>query len=177
MRHRLPKLQDILPAYAIIVAILFGWSLVTFMWKVPSWLLYLNVGEMMTILAYTLATDFLESVFWLGCILLITFVLPAGLLADHFVERGSSMSLIILGSAALFVNRYATVGSGVVRYALLWLLVTLLLAILVVYLEARVQKVGAMISWFADRLTVFLYFLVPAGIISLVIVLVRNIFL
>lgn len=175
MLQRFPKLQEILPVYAVIATIVFGWSLVTFFWKLPSWLFFLNIGEILTILAYTFSTDLLESLAWLGILLFLAFVLPDVLLRNKFAERGSSLSLVTLGSLAIFVNRYEEVGSQLANYLILWMGVTLLLAIFLAYLGSRVRVIGSGILWFTDRLIVFLFLLIPIGVLSLIVILIRNI--
>ncbi len=176
MLRRLPKLQDSLPAYAVIVAVVFGWSILTFFWKLPSWLLFLHIRELLTVLAYTLAADLLESLLWMGGLLLVAFLLPARILTDRFLERGSSVSLVLMVSVVLFVKKYGALGPRFLLYSILWLVVTLILAALLAYLSSRVRWVGSAISWFSDRLIVFLFLLIPAGTLSLLVVIVRNLF-
>jgi hypothetical protein len=174
MLRRLPKLQDILPVFAVISTIFFGWSIFVFLQKLPSWLYYLNVGEILTILAYTFTNDLLESLLWLGVLLLLTALLPASLIRDRFAERGSSVGLICLGSLVFFIKLHAERGASLMRYGVLWLVVTLLLAGLLVYLSSRYRMLSDAILSFTDRLTVFLFLFVPLGILSSLVVLLRN---
>ena len=68
MLRRFPKTQDILPVYAVIAAVVFSWSIITFFWKLQSWLIFLRSDEILSILAYTLSVDMLESLAWLRLI-------------------------------------------------------------------------------------------------------------
>jgi hypothetical protein len=68
MLRRFPKMQDILPVFAVIATVVFSWSIITFFWKLPSWLFFLRADEILSILAYTLSVDMLESLAWLRLI-------------------------------------------------------------------------------------------------------------
>ena len=61
MSRRLPKLQDIWQVYAVIAVMFAGWTITAFLWKLSAWLLLLNLGEMLTLFAYAMAANFLES--------------------------------------------------------------------------------------------------------------------
>jgi hypothetical protein len=167
-------MREILPVYAVIATVIFVWSLVTFFWKLPSWLFFLTVGEILTILAYTLAFDLLESLVWLGAFLLLAFLLPPVVLRNRFAERGSIVGLVLLGSIALFIMRYSSLGPAVMRQTSLWVVVTLLLGTTLIYLSTRIQAVSDVVLAFTDRLIVFLFLFVPLGVVSSLVVLLRN---
>jgi hypothetical protein len=52
----------------------------------------------------------------------------------------------------------------------------LALAVLTAFLAGRVRFLANAAAWFADRVTVFLFLFIPASLISIVVVLVRNLF-
>jgi hypothetical protein len=175
MLSRLPAKQDVLLAYALIATIIFGWSFVAFLWKMPAWLLFLQPDEILTILAYTFSVNLLESLGFLCFLLLLSLLLPAGLLRDRFAVRGGFISLSVLGSIAIYLNRYVANGQGFVRTLPLWMLATILIAILLCIVSTRFSIVGSVVLWFADRLTVFLYIFVPLAALSLALVILRGI--
>jgi len=173
---RFPAKQDVIPVYAVIASIAFGWSFVLFLWKLPSWLLFLQLDEILTILAYVFSVNLLESLGFLAFLLLLSFFLPAGLLKDKFVVRGGFISLSVLGSIAIYINRYMENGQGFIKYFPVWMIATVFIAILLCVISTRFSFFSSVILWLADRLTVFLYILVPLSSISLGLVILRGMF-
>lgn len=169
-------MRDILPVYAVIATVVFGWSILAFIWKLPSWILFLNLGEILSILAYTLSVDLLESLFWLAVFLVLGMVLPAAVLKDHFTARSTIISLLVLSSLGLFVNRYGEWGQKLLNYSALWILVTISTAVLAAYLSSKFSLIARAAIWIADRVTVFLFLYVPLAIFSVIAVLIRNMF-
>ena len=58
---RIPSWGKIVPVFAVIVLIVYAWTIIWFFWKLPSWLFFLNAGEILTAFAYSLATNLAES--------------------------------------------------------------------------------------------------------------------
>ncbi len=174
LKRRLPAFEQLVVVYAVIAVMIYGWTIIAFIWKLPSWLNYLTVGEMLAILSYSLFTDLLESLFILGLLTLAAMILPQVLLLDHFAIRGSIITLSLLGSGMCFFARYVNEGTSVLTLWPPWLVVTLLALSLFLALAGKVQGVGRAIFWLADQLTVFLYILLPLSLLSAVVVLFRN---
>src|SRR5512140_447536 len=94
---KIPTWQQIVPVYAVIVLVIYTWTILWFFWKLPSWTFFLNVGEMLTMLAYSLATNFAESLLVLCGPLVLGLVLPRKWFSEVFVARGAALSLAGLG--------------------------------------------------------------------------------
>ncbi len=173
--HRFPKFSKILPVFAVIAFFAYGRTLYTFAFKLPSWLLFQTLGDVLSNLAYGLAYNLFESLAILSVLLAIAFLLPARFFKDIFVECGTWTAVFVLGSILVYFKYYSSVGPDFLAYIYTWTGATLLLAALVAYLGGRILFLKKIALWFSDRVVVFLFLLVPASLISLVIVIVRNI--
>lgn len=176
MRRRLPALQEILPVYVVITTAVFSWSIVALIWKLPSWMLFLDAGEILSIFSYTFSVNLLESLLWLVVLLVAAILLPPAALRDQFAVRGAIVSLFVLISLALYINRYAEWGQKLLDYSSVWIVGTLLVSILMAFLSSRIATLGSGVLRLADRLTIFLFLYIPLAIISLIVVLIRNMF-
>lgn len=177
MTKRLPALADILPVFAIIAFLFYGWTMMVFLWKASGWLFFLTPGEIAVIFAYQLATNLAESLFFLLILLVLAAVLPARLLKEVFIVRGGAISVTAIGSMMLFLHLTASTRPGPSSSWFGWMLVTLLLAILSAWAATRFQWIGRALAGLGDRLIVFLFLLAPLSLIALVTVLLRLFFL
>ena len=173
--RRFPAFNQILPVFAVIAFFAYGRTLFTFAFKFPAWLLFQPLGEILSNLAYGLAYNLYESLEILLAFLVICFILPARFFKDSFVVRGTWLAVTLLGSVLLYFKFYSSIGPDFLDYIYLWTGVTLPLAVLVAYLGGRISFLQKAALWFSDRVIIFVYLLVPASIISIVVVIVRNI--
>jgi hypothetical protein len=178
MLKRLPKPQAILQVYAVITVMLSGWTINAFLWKLSAWLLILNIKEILTIFSYSMAVNLLESLIVLLLLLLVCALLPASILRDDFVFRGTILALGLIGSLMAFVRFHMQFGiqSGV--KLLIGPLAVSLLATILLCLPPRFRFVRFLHSatlWISDRLIVFLYILGPLYVLLFTYVIFRNI--
>ncbi len=175
IRNRIPPFKQILAVYGIITLIVFDWTIIWFYWKLPSWLFFLNLGDIATVFAYSMATNLLESLLVLCIPVALTIVLPKRWFADLFVSMASALVIAGLGYT-IYVA--LTVG-GLQGYpgALVHSFpVVAILIIFFAFLAGRIPILRKAFEILADRATIFSYIFFPIGIISLVIVIIRNIF-
>jgi hypothetical protein len=174
--RRLPPVSAILPVYAVVAFPIFSWTTVSWFWKLPYWLNFLNGGEIAAIFAYSMATALFESLIVIGFLLLLCLILPSNAFRDLFVIRGSwlalGLTLSFLGHAAW----RGFLGFSYIESSLLpWTLISVVVMLLITFAAARVRFMTRTAAWLSDRLTVFLYLIVPIAILSLIVVVVRNI--
>ena len=169
--NRFPKKQDIYSLYGLIVILIYGWSAYWFVWNLPSWLSFLTAAEIVAICAYALFTNFLESLFVLALVLFLCFYLPEGWLYNDFVFRGAVMAICTLVYLMLMLSQHITL-SQVGYYGLL----TIAVIVLLINFggRARIFRIG--VGMLADRSIIFTYITVPLSIISMFVILVRNVF-
>lgn len=171
MKKRLPPLQDILQVYAVVAVMFAAWTITAFLWKLSAWLLLLNLAEIFTLFSYAIAANFIESLLVLLLLLIACALLPPHILRDDFVVRGTILSVGLIGSLLAFVGSEMQFGfeNG---------LRLLIPPIVILALTLLVLKFGVMRSIavrLSDRLTIFLFILLPLFAILSIYVIVRNI--
>lgn len=174
MRKRLPEIQSIVQVYAVIAVMFAGWTITAFLWKLSAWLLLLNVGEIFTVFSYAMAANFLESMIILILLLAACILLPASVLRDEFVVRGTILSVGMIGSLMAFVG--AQMQFGMEKGHLLFI-APLLVLILTAFLLQRapeLHRVRSIAISFSDRVVVFLFILLPVFAVASVYVILRN---
>ncbi|RJP51072.1 MAG: hypothetical protein C4583_09785 [Anaerolineaceae bacterium] len=176
LKSRLPALDAILPVFAVISFLVYGWTLVVFLWKVPSWMMFLTFGEILSVFAYSMTSAFLESLAALAILLLASMLLPARWMREVFVTRGSVAALFGLGSIMLYMYRLSVTGYAVLHDLFPWTWIALALSLLLTFLAPRLRFVIRSVAWISDRLIVFLFLLLPISLVSVIVVIVRNLF-
>lgn len=176
--QRFPRPSAIFPVYAVIAVPIFGWTITSGFWKLPSWLNFLSLGEILAIFAYAMMTAFVESLLVLAVVLLICLLLPRQAFRDRFVVRGTwltlGLTLSVLGHG---------IWRGMTRFTyaevslVTWSILSLLVIVVLIFVSGRVRFMALAAEWISDRLTVFLYILIPMSALSILVVLARNTFL
>lgn len=171
---RFPLLTDILPVYAVAVFMAYGWNIIHFLWKVPSWLLFLTMGEILSLLAYAMSAALAESLVILAVVLLIAFLLPESFFKRDFIVRATWLILAGYGGMMIMLSLNTTYGDIIGRY---WSLLSLILPVLAgfaAYISTRIAFLRSAALWLSDQLIIFLFILMPASLVAVVTVLIRN---
>ena len=175
--ERFPERDATLPVYAVIAIPIFGWTLVSWFWKLPSWLNFLTAGEITAVFFYAMLTAFVESLLVLGLMVLLCLFLPPRVLRDEFVVRGTwlaiGLTLAVLGHA---VWRGLTRFTYIEVSLIVWSAAGLAISVLLTALSTRVRFMARAAEWLSDQLTVFLYIFVPLSVLAILVVFVRNAF-
>jgi hypothetical protein len=158
----------------VIALIVYTWTLLWFFWKVPSWLYFLNAGEILTTLAYSLATNLLESIVVMCGLLFLALILPGKWFRDVFVARGASLAMAGLAYMIFLANQFNNKNAYPTLSLQAWtvLLAAVLIAALV-YLFGRIALLRKVLEVVADRMSIFTYILVPLSVISVLVVAFR----
>ena len=173
VRNRFPSLQENLQVYAVIVAFLYTWTILWLFWELPSWLNFLTVSEILPILAYALATNLLESLLVLAGLNLVCFLLPQHWFYTSFVPRSFLLVASGLGYLMVFITLFGKEAErprGLLIGSLL-VFVLLIPGSLVLGRSPIIKNLAGSIS---DRLTIFVYLLVPLSLLAMLFILLRN---
>lgn len=175
LQARIPEKKNVVTVYAVATFLVYTWTLFTSFWKLPSWLFFLQIGEIVSIYSYAFLINFIESILLLVLAVLPGFLLPTYWWKDRFVARAFLLILTILASAVTHLSLYNTpdVRETFVKGQLTWWIVTLLIAVLLTWLVGRVTWIRNGLENIADRFVVFLYIYLPLTLFSLVIILFR----
>ena len=170
---RVPSREQILPVYGVIVLMVHGWTLWWFYYNLPAWMTFMNFGEVFGQFAYSMSTDFFESLVVLAGITLLAIVLPRTWFLDAFVARGAALTVLGFGLLMYIASQFTTKDyypAEFVRWAPA-LAAGMLLAAWLIGRHALARRV---IELFADRAIIFLYLSIPISVISLFTLLLRN---
>lgn len=170
---RFPSLQDNLRVYAVIATLLSGWTVLWLFWQLPSWLYFLTVAEILPLFAYALAANFLESVLVLIGLNLLGMLLPRAWFRDGFVARSFWLVSPGLGYLMFFASRLGK-EQEYPADMLRWMPLVTAACVVFSLLVGRLAPLRSVTERLADRLTIFLYLLVPLSVISLLVVILRN---
>jgi hypothetical protein len=179
MLKRIPGFGEILPTFAFIAFLVYGRMLYIFAWKLPSWLMNLTMGEIFSVLSYSLVFAVLECLGLTLILLVICFVLPAKWFRDDFIVRSTWLMTVWLVSMMIYFARMSSLGLElgltVVDYIYPWIFVTLGMAALAGFASTRVRFMRTVAAWFADRTIIFLFIFLPASLVGLIVMVFRNI--
>ena len=170
----MPPAQQIAAVYGVIVLIVYGWTLYWFAWKLPSWLYFLNLNEILVSLAYSLAVNFIESLIVLAVPFLVSLILPPTWFRDHFEALGTFLVILLLVAVQRYLSAIITIQGfppGLARSAILYVAGIVVL----VFLASRIKFFLKVMEVIANRAVIFLYILIPLSFISLLVVFIRNI--
>ena len=173
MLKRLPKFHDVVSVYAVIASMLFAWSLLLFFWYLPSWLHFMTLGDLIAVFSYVMASSFFESLAFLLFLLFLCFSLPPNYLRNEFVARGTSITLCVIGLIMIY---FRINNINIANLLFSWLGASLALAAITIsLLLTKIRQVEQALISISDRLTIFLYILIPLSIFSLLVIIIRNI--
>ncbi len=175
IKSRFPKLPQILAVYAVGAIFIYTWTMLWFFWKLPSWLFYLNLGEIFTSLAYALTVNLFESVLAVLLPILLAFVLPRKWFLETFTARGATLLASLLTYTAYVLYRFPVKEEPPLHLMTTRTPQVLIATALLVFLAGRLPFLRKLIESLADRAIVLLYLFIPASLISALVVLIRNI--
>jgi len=177
LRTKLPDRKELLPVFSTILFFVFTWALYIIIYYLPSWLGELTAGDILVTAAYLLSFTLFESLFVLGVIVLLCIVLPTRIFKRDFIPQ--SFTLITLASlAAYFLHPRLNDMLSLDLTNLTILMIATLAGILVlIIMQSFVYKhlpgLKLSINTLADRMTIFAYFYLPLGLLSLFIVTLK----
>ena len=178
--RRIPDRKQVFPVFSVIIFFVFTWALYTASYQVPSWLGYLSIWNVVTLMLYILAFALLESAIVLGFLLLVCLVFPARFFKEIFIAQGSAIVVVLSGAALLIQLNFHLLYSlefwQSLIYILLFLIALAAIVLLFASLIRRHKRLQSLLEALAARMTMFGYFYLTFGLLSLAVVLVRIIF-
>lgn len=172
LKKRLPEKRDILLAGSMAVFLVFSWSLRELFFNAPAFLLSFTADNIAFIAAYMFAFALFESFALVLLMLILAALLPGAILKNGFSYKASYL-FIALGwlSASLQFGmtnqpRVEFLAMQLVKFLAGWLI-----AVALTHYLAPVRKIVLDIL---DRTTIFFYIYAPLGAVSLVVVILRN---
>jgi hypothetical protein len=171
--HRFPSFRENIQVYAVVAVPVYAWTMLWLFWELPSWLNFLTIQEIVPIFAYALTTNLLESMLILAGLNLLCFLLPKQWFQDSFVARSLLFILPVLGYLMYFASLFG-MESDPPTALLLWSPVVFIAFFFASLFLGRIAMIKNLTEGIADRLTVFLYLIIPSSLFALLFVLARN---
>ncbi len=173
---RIPDWKEIAPVYAVIVLMIYTWTIMWFFWKLPSWLFFMNAGEILLVFIYSVSTNFVESLIILCAPIFLCMVLPRQWFHDVFVSRGTALVAAGLGYMMFLALQFQAKNDYPAIYLKAWsLALALLILSFIVFLAGKISIPRKALEAVADRATIFLYVTIPVSIISAIVVLFHSV--
>lgn len=163
----------VLPVYAISVMFVYGWTIYRFLWNFPSWIYYLTFHEILSVVAYSASINLIESLLLLAVPILFAFFLPRKWFFERFVPVGVLLETL-LGLLLIYYAPYFQTETNFSYTPFFLAPVYFAVSITIAILLSTVKSISGFVADIADRAVVFLYLSVPLSIISIFIVLIRN---
>ena len=180
MPSKFPNSQESLPVFSLILFIVFSFTTFRMLFQIPSWLNSHSTTDIFFLASYVFAVALIECLLLFGFILLINFILPGKFFRAHFVAQGSLV--ITICTIWALILKFITPGYEFanLQEPLGWLLIFMLSLLIILlagsFLLRRYQQIEDLVDSLADRMVIFAWIYAPIGLISLCIVLIRNIF-
>lgn len=172
---RFPSLKQLSSVYAVVVVFVYAFSITRFLWRVPSMINSLTVGQIGVIFSYTVVVNLIESLIVIAIPIGLSLILPRKWFFEQFIAKGVLFVSLLLGYF-LYVSQFINTEQDF-PYSYFRILPFVVIAILVlVFILARIKLLAIFLEWFADKLEVFLILSVPLSAIALIVILFRNIF-
>jgi hypothetical protein len=176
----MPDRGAVLSIYSVLVCLLYSWTLFASFFAFPSWIFYLDLTQLASLYSYSFVLNFIESIFALIIVLFLEFlwVNIAGVRHEDFRSRTVIYTMVLLTSSV--IRLYNLKGyeeiAGFLDGESVWWVGTFLTAIMMAVVAPRIAWLRSVLEGFADRAIIFLYIYLPLSLISLVIVVMRNVF-
>ncbi len=166
---RLPKKNDITNVYAVIVFMVYAWAIVLIFNKLPGYIKFMTLGEVMAVFCYIFFISMVESSIIMGILLLICVILPPQWLKKEFSVRGTTAAFVFLISLMI----YWLVLSP--EYLIFSTLLAIMSAVIAPIMVSRLTLLRTIVFWISSRLTIFLFIYIPLSVLSLLVIILRNI--
>ena len=184
LRRKLPVRAEVFSVFNVLIFVVFGWSIRGFLFEIPSFLLYLNLGDMTAVVFYMMAFAFLECILLTGGLVLVSLILPVNWFKIGFAYKGFLIILVATTGFILFQGYYK-VGFfqnlinndySPFRPALIGMVIGFVVLVGLFWLFHNRPRLQKYLSTFIEQFSVFSYIYVPLGVIGILVVFVRNIF-
>jgi hypothetical protein len=170
---KIPNWSDIASVYAIAAFIIYGWTVYWFIWRLPSWSYFLYFKEILVIGAYSAAANLFESLLLLSVPLVLTILLPKQWFSERFISAGGLLNILI-GGFFIYFSSISEAADSFSYAPLIQAIVFFVIALGLSIFISRVRLVSNLIASFADRAKIFLYLSLPVSVLSVLVIIVRN---
>lgn len=173
IKNRLPDRRAVTLVFSAVIFAVFTWTVRSFIFKFPAYILYLRTWDIVAILADLLTFALLESLLVTGAITGIAILFPQKWLRKGFAYKGF-ITVVVASIVAIYLKEAMTDKSTTEFFLITFSLSFMLWIglILAAHFWLPLQKV---ILDLADRFSIFLYLYIPLGLVGVTIFVIRVI--
>ena len=169
---RFPSQEQMILAAGSIELFIFSWSLRGFFFRAPSYILYMNIGQILAVAAYYMAFALLES-----ALVLIVFALAAAILPSNWLKQnfgvGSFPMILVIAVSSYYLQQQITYAYPGIKYIAIGYGSTLLGAAIMAAVFIFVPILRKWLGWLVEQVSIFAYLYTFIGVISLLTVIIR----
>jgi len=177
LRNRFPRFQQVVPVFAVICLLIYGWTIYITLQKLPSWLLYLNFQEIVSNYAYAFLFNFAESLLVAIAVIALNMWLPKKFFGDTFVARCSLLAILGIGYMIYFAIAVGQSKASQFPWEIFDRAVYIGIALVILsILLPRVAIIRKVVNDLADRSIIFLYIFIPLTILAGFVFIWNNLF-
>lgn len=173
IRDRFPHRSEILTVLGIALFVCHSWSVLGFLDRLPAFILYFRVTEIVQVFAFMMAFAFLESLLVTGVLVFVSALLPSRWLKEGFAYKGFVLVLAVTVAAIIFQKNLEGKLPSPGILTLYWV-APLALASLIIGFVQMIPRARAILINLADRVSIMLFVYVPIGLLSLMVVALGN---
>lgn len=171
---RLPSMGQLTAVYGVIVLMVYGWTIYWYLWKLPSWLYFLTLGELLVTFSYAMIVNFIESLLILLVPVLLSLLLPHHWFRERFVAQGVVLVVLLL----IALMNYLNVITGLQDFPPGLggkVLAAIIVIAFLIFLVGRIELLSKVVGEIGNRATIFIYIFLPISVLSIFVVLIRNV--
>lgn len=170
---RIPARGEVLTVFNFALFAISSWSVRSFLFKFPSFRLYFDIPDIISILLYMMAFALLESLALTFILVVASALLPRNWLRSGFDYKGF-LAVLVVGIASILLQYSEVSDFPPLRWLAAAAAVCLVAWILLAAWLQLMPRLRTAVLGFVERFAIFSYIYVPLGTIGLVAVVIRN---
>jgi hypothetical protein len=145
-----------------------------FLYLFPSLGYFLQIDEILTVFFYTMAFALLESILVTGLLVLLSMVLPERWFRNGFSYKGF-LAILITSVESIWLQMNVTniFPASIILYGNVFILFAVFIILAILFSKIAFLQRLALAT--IDRVSIMIYVYVPLGLLSLIVVFLRNI--
>jgi hypothetical protein len=171
IKRLLPSRSEISPVFSLAAFSSFAWALWDYSYKLPSYILYYRYFDLLSILAHLLTFALLESLVLTILVIGLSILLPGRWFRLGFAYNGF-LTVLMVSSVSIYLKNYLS-NYPTITYLASILGISLTIWITLLFLAHYWHAFRRFILNLGDRFTIFLYIILPLGVVSIFIVGIR----
>lgn len=173
-KKRFPERQQLIYVFLASAFASNVWALYNITQEIPAWILRLSLGEMMGVMAHNLYLALLDSLPIFILLTIASVILPAAWLKKRFVSIGSAVA-VLTAVWLIVLHKTNLIGTRDTTGLALWVGSYVVVTAVVYFVIQRNEKANKGVANFVERLALLAGIYIFIDVISIIIVIVRNI--